>query len=50
MKTFVFKATHDQGIIKLRATATNEEQAVKIICNAENCPPAALKLIKVINL
>jgi hypothetical protein len=50
MKTYTFKITHDNGSFKLSAEANDLQTAENMICKSENCPVAALKLIKEVEI
>ena len=42
------KVKHDNGVIKIRTTATNEAQAIKQVAAFENCPESAIFAIQLI--
>ena len=48
MKTYKFTAliSHDKGQAKVVTTASSQQAAIHIICNAEGCPEGAVKIIK----
>lgn len=42
MKQFIVTLKHDAGQIKIRVIASNEEDAKRKVCIAENCPESAI--------
>lgn len=46
LSKYTMTLKHDKGTVKLSIIATSFEQAVKIICRAENCPEQAVHHIK----
>jgi hypothetical protein len=52
MANYIFKATlqHDNGKKVIKTNASNREQAIQNICNAENCPPQAIKEIYILQV
>lgn len=42
MNTYIITLKHDSGKTKLITNADNEAQAVKLVCDAEGCPPHAI--------
>jgi hypothetical protein len=52
MTNYIFKATlhHDKGKQVIKTNASNREQAIQNICNAENCPPQAIKEIYILQV
>jgi hypothetical protein len=42
MKTYKIKLQHDNGKVNLIVKAENQEDAIKKVLNAENCPRSAI--------
>jgi nitrate reductase NapAB chaperone NapD len=48
MKNYKITLKHDKGKINLIVKASNEEEAINKILNAENCPKSAIIKINII--
>ena len=50
MNEYRLTLTHDNGKIKIRTWATDEESAINNVMKAENCPRCAIIKVKQISL
>lgn len=46
MKTYRLTINHDNGTFKIKTAASSKEQAINIVCEAENCPPGAIDKVE----
>jgi hypothetical protein len=46
MKTYTVTLTHDNGTVKIKVVAINEQSAKEQVMSAENCPESAIVKVK----
>ncbi|OLP04495.1 hypothetical protein [Rhodoferax antarcticus] len=47
MKHFTLRLKHDAGYVSIRTVARSESVARQLVCDAERCPPSAIRRVYV---
>jgi len=46
MKKYIIKLRHDNGTVSFIVIASSQDNAIKQVCNSENCPESAIYSIR----